>query len=1440
MTTKQFVLLTTGLFSAAILSAQIPASDNWQQQRMIPGTNFYIIQHAFDSVWGGREAEMLRERGQMQNRNAGEREELDGTWFHYKRWEWFTEPRVAPSGDISLPSTTYLRFQDYLNTNAAAQAQYYASVMRSASTTPSWSFVGPIGAPSFGGAGRINCVRFDGTNTNVIYAGAPAGGLWKTTDGGQNWNCLTDFQARIGCSDVAIDPTNTNVLYLATGDNDGGDTYSIGILKSTDGGVTWAQTGLVFAPSQTRRIARVLIDPTNTNIVYAATSVGIYKTTNAGTTWLQVSQFGAKDMEMKPGDPNTIYIAGTRFYVTTNGGANWTQVTTGLPQANIVSRMAIAVTPADPAVVYVLAGATGSNGFEGIYRSDNSGQSFVNRASSPNLLGWDPSGGDTDGQAWYDLAIAASPVDEDIVYTGGVNIWRSDDGGVSWNLNGHWYGGGGVPYVHADIHDLVFVPGTLGTVYSGNDGGVFFTNDGGGNWSDLSANMGIAQIYRLGISASNSGILITGHQDNGTNLKNGSNYEEVLGGDGMDCFIDRTDNNVMYGSIYYGDFYRSTNGGNNFNGITNGLIGSGGWVTPWIQDPVQPDVLYAGYGQMFKTNNRGNNWFQLGNMPNSADLTDIQVAPSNTLYLYATNGNLIFRSTDGGQNWQNVTGNLITGGISISRIIVDPHNEKRIWLTLSGYVAANKVVVSTDAGTTYTNISTGLPNLPATCGIAVPGAGNGLVFIGCDVGVYYRTDNTASWMPYFTGLPHAPVSDMSVFEPTQTLRISTYGRGVWECAIDPSLLVPLANFSVNSQQICVNTAAVFTDLSTHAPTSWSWSFPGGTPSSSTAQNPSITYAAPGVYAVTLTAGNAAGSATTTRTSYIVVSGAQPLPYSEDFVSAAFMPAGITAVNGGNPSLFWARSTSGNNNAGSAVFYNYNSNSQGDQDMLQLPGFNLNAVTSPQLSFDVAYARYSSSRSDTLEVLVSTDCGASWTQVFIKGGNTLSTASQQTSAFVPTAAQWRNEVISLNSYAGNSSVMIRFRNRGRNGNNLYIDNINLNGTATAAPVAAFTAQTACAGSPVQFADASAPAATSYSWMFTGGNPATATTQQAAATWNTPGTYTVELIATNSFGSDTVQQTITVLSNPAITTSADTAVCDNSAIQLSATGGTVYSWSPGAGLSDSTVAMPSLVLANTTTFIVTVTDGQGCSATDTVTATALALPAFTLNTTQSICVGDSIVLAASNPAHSYNWQPTQLLQPFAADDSVLIFPTYTTTFTVTATDASGCVTTTTRPVTVYPPLLTPIILVNGFTLTSSVSAQFYQWYLNGVAIAGATSQTYQATTVGSYTLITSNTLGCSSDESQPVLVNGIAEAAPRFFNLQPNPNNGVFELLFDVDAQDDYVLSIFSADGKRVYEEQLGAFSGRYRNVIDLTATGSGTYMIRLTGKQTQTMRQVVVF
>ncbi|HEU4718808.1 MAG TPA: glycosyl hydrolase, partial [Bacteroidia bacterium] len=802
------------LFFAAGVFAQ---SDNnrWTDLWQTPAVNYYSVKHAFDSVYADKDEELHALKG-TQATGSGDRDEnedLDGMYFQFKRWEYFMQPRLGPNGETTLPATTYQRFMDYLQSNPAAMAQHNASVARTA-TSNSWSFVGPTGAPTNSGAGRVNCVRFDPNNTNIIYIGAPAGGLWKSINGGSTWTCLTDYLPVIGCSDVAIDPTNSNIIYIATGDRDAGDSPSIGVMKSTDGGITWNTTGLMFNNNQGRKVARLLIDPGNPNILFAATSGGIYKTQDAGVNWYQMSSLNTMDMEFKPGDPNTIYACKTALYTSTNGGITWS-IAAGLPPGNQLTRISVAVSPAAPDNVYVLASLASDYGYYGLYVSTNDGVSFSQRNGSPNLLGWNADGGDSGGQGWYDLSIAVAPYDANTIIVGGVNIWRSDDGGYNFYLNAHWYGGGGAPYVHADCHDLIFEPGTSGSYFAGCDGGIFHTGNDGASFEDLSNNLCIAQIYRVGLSQQNAGTLITGHQDNGTNVKVGSNYFSGLGGDGMDCFIDRTNDNNMFGELYYGDFYRSTNGGASWNGITNGLTGSGGWVTPWVQDPVDPNTLYAGYDQVFRSTDLGSNWSPTGSTMIAA--TDIQVAPSNHNYLYVTSGLTLLRSTDAGATFSNITFGINSGGASISRIAVCPYDEKKLWVSISGYNNNQKVYYSSDAGATWTNISYGLPNIPANCITAVPGSMSDAIFVGCDVGVYYHDNSMAGWQPYFTGLPNVPVYDLKIYKPAMLLRAATYGRGVWECQIDQSVLVPQAGFSANATSVCPGTPVQFTDLSTLNP-----------------------------------------------------------------------------------------------------------------------------------------------------------------------------------------------------------------------------------------------------------------------------------------------------------------------------------------------------------------------------------------------------------------------------------------------------------------------------------------------------------------------------------------------------------------------------------------------------------------------------------------------
>lgn len=1425
----------------SFLSAQNNES-SWLELWRNPAANFFTVKHHFDSTFSDVEEEMREHRGQSAQMES-EREEgaKDGTFRLFKRWEWYYAPRVGASGDLAMPAYSYINFFAYLEQNPAAKQMRAASIQRELRST-NWSFVGPTGAPQGGGAGRLNFVRFDPSNNNIIYVGAPAGGLWKSTNAGATWTCLTDFLPIIGCSDLAIDPTNTQVMYLGTGDNDGGDMPSLGVLKSIDGGLTWNSTGMNFNINQQRKIARLIIDPSNANTIYCGTSAGIFKSYDAGINWSQISASGVQDMEMNPADPQTLYACRTSFIKTTNGGATWTTVTSGLPQANQVSRLAIAVTKDDANYVYIVAGQSGSQGFEGIYLSTNAGQSFTPRANSPNLLGWDPSGGDTDGQAWYTLSIAAAPYNKDVVVVGGVNIWRSDDGGVNFNLNAHWYGGGGVPYVHADIHALEFMPGAVSTLFVGCDGGIFKTDDDGFTYTDLSSNLCIAQIYKMGQSTTDPQTILTGHQDNGTNLKVPASESEVLGGDGMDCFVDRTSDFNLFGSIYYGDYYKSNDGGANWGGCTNGLSGNFGWVAPWKQDPVNANTIYCASDQMFMSTNQGNSWTQMGTLSNSSSIVEFEVAPSNTQYIYITNGSTVWRTTNAGGSYTNITSPINTSGAPIQNLAVSPYNENMVWVCLAGYTNNNHVFFSSDAGTTWTNISYGLPNIPANAIKAVPGTGNNLVFVGMDAGVYYRHDNSNGWQPYFSALPLAPISDFEIYESTMKLRASTYGRGVWEVDIDPSLLTIAAQFTVNDNSFCPGTTVQFTDLSSNSPTQWAWSFPGGSPATSTAQNPSVTYSVPGTYPVTLTSSNSNGSDTRVQNSYITVSGSFLPPFFEGFEGTAFLPAGWTGVNNASQTYFWQQhATVGHNSTHSAWFNNHSYNSSSVVDDMISPGISLIGYTNPQLQFDVAYARYNALRSDTLEIFVSADCGATWTSVYEKGGTVLSTVPDQVTPFIPTNSQWRTETINLSAYANSGALLIRFRNENRHGNNTWIDNINLTATLNTAPTAVFYSQGVCMIDSVSFSGLASPAATTWNWTFSGGSPATSTLQNPSVSWATPGTYSVTLIATNTIGSDTIVQTITINGLPVVDAGLDSTFCSTTYVPLQGSGGMYYSWTPSVNLYNSASATPNVYLTASTTFTMTATDSLGCSASDTVRINILPLPGFAVNSSATgICPGDTLQLWSSQPQYQFTWTPANSLA-VANSDSTDAWPFTTTTYTVVSVDtATGCTATATKSVTVYPFTPTPNIYVWGWQLTCTVGAASYQWYFNGNPISGATQQTYLASQIGMYQVEAFNAQSCPSGISSAVLVDAIPEVNISAFSIYPNPNSGEFWISFSGEKNTDYVLEIFNAEGQVVQSEPIKDFNGEYRQAFNLAVYGSGVYMIRLSHNGASSAYRMMVY
>jgi PKD repeat protein len=1377
-------------------------AQDWVKMMQDPNVNFYQLQEEFNKYWDGREIE----------RGKG--------WKQFRRYEEFAEPRVFPSGDRSLASRAkaYEEFQKYVKDNPISYSR----------STAQWQPLGPTGAPSGGGAGRVNCVRFHPNNSNIMYAGTPAGGLWKTTNGGTDWECLTDYLPVIGTTDVAIDHVNPDVIYIATGDGDAGDTHSIGVLKSTDGGKTWNTTGLTWLVNQQRRINRLLIHPTNNQILLAGTSSGIFRTTDAGITWTSVSSSsGIKDMEFNPGNPNIVYAGSTRFLRSTDNGVTWTAVTSGLPSTSFLSRIAIAVTENDDSYVYIVAGGS-DNGFYGLYRSTDNGLTFTERSTSPNILGWNANGGDSGGQAWYDLAIAASPLNKNEIYVGGVNIWRSSNGGSSWNIVAHWTGWG-APYVHADHHDLVFIPGT-NTLLNGNDGGVNRTTSGGSSWTDLSANMAIAQIYRLGLSASNESLLLTGHQDNGSNRMNGTSWVEVNGGDGMECFVDRTNNNIMFTSIYYGSFYRSTNGGNSFSGITSGLPGNGAWVTPWLQDPVNANTLYAGFNQIFKTTNQGTSWSQIGTISGSGTFRSLAVAPSNNQVIYAARTNTIFKTIDGGSTWTNITQGLPASSNMITYIAIDPDDENNIWVTFSGYSANNKVFNSSNGGANWTNISAGLPNLPVNCVVSQKGTNNA-IYIGTDVGVYYK-EGSEEWVPYFAGMPNVIVRELEIFYPSSKIRAATYGRGVWECDLFDSQ-TPAANFTVDRKEVCLGTSVQFTDLSVGTPSGWSWSFPGGTPSSSTEQNPVVTYDLAGKYDVTLIITNNVGDQTVEKKNYITVLPGKNLPITEDFEAVNFPPSEWTILEDGDDDITWQKSDVGGfgNSSSSMMFENYEEDLSGTADEFVSPLFDILDFSAAELNFDVAYARYNGANYDGLAVYISTDCGDTWVSIYEKTGSTLATAPDNASPFVPSASQWRKETIDLTSYIGNTAK-IKFQNIAGWGNNLFIDNINITGTGGSGLIAKIlsTPSNICNGDFIQFSDDSEGEPTSWEWTFSGGNPETSTEKNPLINYELPGTYSVMLKVSNNLGLKSTFSQITVLS------SSENAMVVRECTDSYTLNGETYtadgiytqSFVNAVGC-DSTVTLDLKFVVPTESTL----DITRCSS-------------YTLNG-QNYTTSGTYTQVVENAAGcdstitlnlTINQPSTNSIVESSCNNFTLNGITYaaTGTFTQLLTNAVGCDSILTINLTITR--IDTVVNQAAGVLQARMNGATYQWIDCDNAnsdIAGATNQSFTPTNNGRYAVKISSGVCSSVSSCHNIMSVGIGESSfAKNISIFPNPNKGNFTIKFS-QVEEAYMIEITDITGKMVYSK-LNSASEQIE--VELKNESPGMYFVKILSGDNKAIFKVI--
>lgn len=685
----------------------------------------------------------------------------------FMRWYTNVENQIKEDGTLENYDDLMLAF------NQKKQQRNAQSVAVTSNWTPIHGTQSYINTGSWSsGQGRVSCITVDPANANVIYVGMPAGGIWKSIDGGTIFVPLSDDLPQIGVNAIAVDYNNSDIIYIATGDRDGGNTSSEGIWKSTNGGLTWNLTGLTKALTGSA-CPELYIHPTNSNILWCATNNGVFRTTDAGTNWTKtLNVTGTRDLKIKPNDPTTIYATtATLFYRSTDSGANFTQVGSGLPAT--AGRMAIAITAADSNIVYAIS-VTSGNIFQGIYKSTDGGSNFTAVNTTATQI--------ASTQAWFNMAITASPTNANEIYTGFLNIYKSVNGGVTMTQVNSWSAPSSASYTHADIHFLRFYGNKL---YCGSDGGIYVTTNGGTNFTDLTKSMQIGQPYKIAVAQQTSNKIISGLQDNGGHVFNGIRWQNFYGADGMDVAIDPNNSNLSYGFIQYGQsFYRSTTGGASGGYVCGAPVAEtgtndtgGNWVTPLAINNF--GEVFAAYQNFYKLVN--NTWAIQNTTPDSIGASNVEliaIDPSNNNTIYIANNSQLYKSDDEG-----VTFSLLhTSTANIVGLTVHSTDSNIVY-----YNTSSQVMKSLNGGFTFSPITTsGMPSISRTCIVHQNNAVNSL-YLGTTLGVYYYDDIAASWSPFDTGLPNVKVTDLEINYIDNNITAATYGRGVWRSPL-PTIL----------------------------------------------------------------------------------------------------------------------------------------------------------------------------------------------------------------------------------------------------------------------------------------------------------------------------------------------------------------------------------------------------------------------------------------------------------------------------------------------------------------------------------------------------------------------------------------------------------------------------------------------------------------------------
>ncbi|MGB9771146.1 MAG: VPS10 domain-containing protein [Candidatus Kapaibacteriota bacterium] len=650
---------------------------------------------------------------------------------------------------------------------------------------PKWKPVGP-----FDIGGRVKSIVFHPKKNGWVYAGAAAGGIWFSSDFGNNWEPIFDYENGIAFGSIAIDPNNPDILYAGTGESviGGGVIYlGNGMYKSTNGGKTWKLLGL----SEVGAFSKVYVHPQNSNLIVAGATIrkpGFYVSTDGGTSWRRMLDKNVTDVSINPNNPAEYLIGvnGEGVYYTSDLGQSWIFRSSSFEQP--IGRVSVQFAPSQPEIAYALVDVS-SQGL--IYRTTNKGESWtlVYRGSTEFFR----------GQGFYDNFIEVHPKDPNIVLAGGIDIYRASDGKIFTNVSNGYSGGN----VHVDQHCAAFNPLDPKIVMVGNDGGIYLSTDAGINWQPKNNNLQVTQFYGFDIDHTRENINYGGTQDNGTlGNKEDMDWYFVAGGDGFRTVVDHSNPNIIYG--------QSTPGGiikpfkldlktGAFTYIDKGIDFSVGvWDPPLTIDPNYNVILYYGRDKLYATYTAGAGWDLLPTPNVNGRFTAIEVSRLNSeVILAGTSGGDVLITTDGGERWTIVSENGL-----VNRWVTDfafsEQNEGTAFVSFSGFYTSH-IFKTTNYGKNWIDIGKSLPDIPVNS-VAVHPFNEDIIFVGTDIGVFASYDGGSNWFPFGEGLPRSPVTDLKfaryqLTSQTIPLRAATHGRGIWEADVP---IEPITNFEITA------------------------------------------------------------------------------------------------------------------------------------------------------------------------------------------------------------------------------------------------------------------------------------------------------------------------------------------------------------------------------------------------------------------------------------------------------------------------------------------------------------------------------------------------------------------------------------------------------------------------------------------------------------------